>query len=83
MSLKKLGNNETEVTQYGFAILYSYNTPVAIRHIETGKEWRTNKKWSATTSKHLSKWCNTGAEFIDQKALENMIKNSESTEVRQ
>lgn len=74
MNLKKLGNNETEVNNgNGYITLYSYNTPVATRHFASGKEWRTSKKWSTTTSKHINKWCGPNAVPVTQEQLEKII----------
>jgi hypothetical protein len=54
MKLKQLASNMTEL-QIGFTqILFSYETPVAIFHED--KFYRTSKKWSVTTSKHIGKW---------------------------
>jgi len=74
MDLKKLGNNETQVSQNGYLILYSYNTPVAVRHHANGQEWKTSKKWSVTTSKHINKWCSKNAVFVTQETLEAIIR---------
>lgn len=76
MKLKKLGNNETQITQpNGYIVLYSYDTPVAVHHAASGQEWRTSKKWSATTSRHLNKWCSPTASEVTQETLEAIIKN--------
>lgn len=72
--LKKIGNNETEVTTgHGFIIFFSYETPVAARHIESGKEYRSDKRFSVTTSKHLNKWCSPNAVLVSQEKLENIL----------
>jgi len=75
MELKKLGNNETQVNQNGYLVLYSYHTPVAIHHLASGQEWRTSKKWSATTSKHINKWVSDKAIAVTQETLEAIIKD--------
>ena len=55
MKLRKIGNNETELTlSDGTQVLISYETPVAA--YRAGETYRTSKKWSATTSKHINKW---------------------------
>lgn len=76
MKLTKLGNNETQVEQNGFLVLYSYNTPVACRSYKTGEEFKTSKKWSSTTSKHINKWCSPAAMPIEQNKLEQLINES-------
>jgi len=55
MTLNKLGTNQTEIT-FGKDnhVLFSYNTPVAAYF--NGVFYRTSKKWSNTTSKHINKW---------------------------
>lgn len=56
MKLNPVGSNMNEVAlSEDVTVLFSYRTPVAacIR----GDGWyRTEKKWSATTSRHISKW---------------------------
>lgn len=53
--LKNLGNNKVEIRKSnGDVVFYSYNTPVAA--CVGGKFYRTSKKWSVTTSKHISQW---------------------------
>lgn len=74
MDLKKLGNNETQVSQNGYLVLYSYSTPVAVRHLASNQEWKTSKKWSSTTSKHINKWCSHNAVSVTQQTLEAIIR---------
>lgn len=45
----------TEVELGRATILFSYETPVACR-IEGQGYFRTSKRWSVTTSKHIGKW---------------------------
>jgi len=55
MKLKRIKNNLTEITTASNnQILVSYETPVAA-HIE-GVYYKTAKKWSQTTTRHLSFW---------------------------
>ena len=55
MKLKQLGSNQTElVLNDGTQVLFSYETPVAC-WID-GQFYRTDKKWSQTTSRHINKW---------------------------
>jgi hypothetical protein len=56
MKLKQLASNMTELQIGSTHILFSYETPVAILHDE--QFYRTSKKWSVTTSKHIGKWSN-------------------------
>lgn len=55
MKLNNLGNNRAEVTlPSGNLVLFSYNTPVAAN--VNGTFYRTEKKWSTTTSRHINEW---------------------------
>ena len=54
MKLQTVGANQTVVNIDGNLIFFSYNTPVAARI--GGAFYRTEKKWSVTTSKHINKW---------------------------
>ena len=57
MKVRNIGSNQTEVEANGKMILVSYQTPVACQ-IEGEGFYRTSKKWSVTTSKHINKWLN-------------------------
>ena len=55
MKIKQVGSNQTElVLNDGTQVLFSYETPVAC-WID-GQFYRTDKKWSQTTSRHINKW---------------------------
>ena len=55
MKLKQIGSNQTEVLlNDGTQILFSYETPVAC-WID-GEFFKTDKKWSNTTTRHVNKW---------------------------
>jgi hypothetical protein len=55
MKLRQIGSNQTEVTlNPNIQVLFSYETPVACVH--HGEVFRTDKKWSVTTSKHINRW---------------------------
>lgn len=56
MRLKPIGSNMTQIETDQHIVLFSYETPVAFQHKATGKYYRTSKKWSTTTSKHINKW---------------------------
>lgn len=58
MNLKPIASNMTELSLAdGTQILFSYQTPVAM--LQDNKFYKTDKKWSVTTSKHIGKWANT------------------------
>ncbi len=56
MNLRPIASNMTELElNGGITVLFSYKTPVAA--CLPGKGWyRTEKRWSVTTSKHIGKW---------------------------
>jgi hypothetical protein len=55
MNLRVIKANMTELELYGTKILFSYNTPVA--RIDRGElAYKTEKKWSATTTRHINQW---------------------------
>jgi hypothetical protein len=54
MNVKSIGSNQVEITSGPKRILISYETPVAAEI--NGKFYRTMKKWSVTTSKHINAW---------------------------
>ena len=55
MNLSPIASNMTEVTTDSARILFSYRTPVACFHSD-GNAYRTEKRWSVTTSRHINKW---------------------------
>lgn len=57
MKVKPNGSNQTIVWSeyHGVEVLYSYETPVALQS-PTGAWFKTDRKWSATTSKHINKF---------------------------
>jgi hypothetical protein len=74
MKLAKLGNNETEIIIGENTVLFSYNTPVAYQD-KSGKFFKTNHKWSNTTSKHINKWlAGSPATEVSQSFLDNLVR---------
>ena len=56
MQLQRLGYNQTQITlSDGHQVFFSYETPVAARTPDY-KYYRTDRKWSVTTSRHINKW---------------------------
>jgi len=78
MQLNRIGNNETVVSfDNGTEVLFSYDTPVAGRRFVDGvlQVFKTEKKWSVTTSKHINKYLKTfNAEAVElpQYELDNL-----------
>jgi len=54
MQIKPIGSNMTELQVLGMSILFSYETPVA--GWDGKGAFRTEQKFSATTSKHINKY---------------------------
>ena len=77
MKLNNLGANQTEIEMDGKTVLFSYKTPVAA-WIGNGTEFgyfRTNKKWSVTTSRHINKWLgDIRATEKEQEFFDNLVK---------
>ena len=56
MKISNVGSNMTELsTNSGAVILFSYSTPVAAL-LPSGQYIKTDKKYSATTTRHVNKW---------------------------
>ena len=59
MKLKQIAKtNATVVYLDDLDVLFSYETPVAYRDNKTGQIYKTAKKWSTTTSRHINAWIN-------------------------
>ena len=57
MRIRPIAPNQTELTIDGIGrIFFSYQTPVAAWIDSEATYYKTSKKWSVTTSKHINKW---------------------------
>jgi hypothetical protein len=65
MQLQHIGSNMTEVTTDTLRVLFSYSTPVAAYSLTAGQFYKTSRKWSVTTTKHINKWLD-GAGALEQ-----------------
>jgi hypothetical protein len=73
MKIKSIGKNKTELHIGNKIIFISYETPVAA--CIDGQFFKTDKKWSTTTSKHINTWINgRNAEIRPQAIFDNLIK---------
>lgn len=74
MDIKLVGSNMTELHKNnGVVVLFSYETPVACLIPDKGY-FRTDTKFSVTTTKHINKWLDgVNAEPIAQVELERII----------
>ncbi len=79
MNLTPIKANMTELELAGGCrILFSYKTPVAVRwsNGQGGYHFfKTEKKWSATTTKHVNSWVEMGVTDIKpQEYFDSLIK---------
>jgi len=74
MKVRNIGSNLTEVETSEFLILVSYQTPVAFQDKKTGEFFKTDKKWSVTTSKQITKWLDgRNANLTPQSTLDGLL----------
>ena len=72
MKLNQIAPNQTEVVTNGKTVFFSYNTPVAA--CVDGQYFRTGKKWSVTTSKHINRWLDgVKAEVKEQAFFDSLV----------
>ncbi len=77
MNLTPLASNMTEIDLgNGNKVLFSYRTPVA--YIEGVTAYRTEYKWSATTTRHINKWLGMnpqvfGAQYKPQEFFDRVL----------
>lgn len=72
MKLKTIGSNMNEVEVNGKSVLFSYETPVAGYDDEGA--FRTDEKFSMTTSKHINKYLGKGVgRTVPQSYIEGLV----------
>lgn len=72
MFLSNLGSNKTQITlEDGTKVLFSYHTPVAAWI--NGAFFKTSKKWSNTTTRHINSWTHLATEK-PQEYFYNLVK---------
>jgi len=70
MKINNVGSNMTELaTNSGAVILFSYSTPVAAL-LPSGQYVRTEKKYSATTTRHVNKWLQGVSANVETRSAE-------------
>jgi len=76
MKINPLGANKTVLTLAdGTEVLFSYGTPVAA--FVPGQGWlRTERRWSVTTSKHITQWLPGKAEERPQAFFDNLVASA-------
>ena len=73
MKIRNIGSNMTEVEGATAKMLISYETPVAAK-MHNGPYYRTAKKHSVTTSRHINKWLDGArAEVKPQEFFDNLL----------
>lgn len=76
LELKPIQTNMTELHANGIKVLFSYETPVAAYSTGAGQYYKTSKKWSNSTSKHINKWLSgNNAMLQEQEFFDNLIKH--------
>jgi hypothetical protein len=81
MNLNPLASNMTELELADWRILFSYRTPVAAQNQHTKEYYKTQTKWSATTTRHINKWIPSDGVrtvvFVNpQEFFDNLIKEA-------
>lgn len=73
LKLRVIGSNQTELhLGNGTVIFFSYDEPVAA--VIDGDLIRTDKRWSATTQRHISQWLNgRTAQTVPQSEMDNLL----------
>jgi len=72
MNLNPIKTNMTELAVNGVGtILFSYRTPVAAKTPEGS--FKTEKKWSNTTSRHITQWGGKEWPTQPQEWFDNLI----------
>ena len=73
MKIKQIASNMTEATVNNITLLYSYETPVA--GYDDQGAFRTDEKFSRTTSKHINKYLGGKdvGRVISQADIEGMV----------
>lgn len=70
MKISNVGSNMTELsTNSGAVILFSYSTPVAAL-LPSGQYIKTDKKYSATTTRHVNKWLQGVSANVETRSAE-------------
>lgn len=59
MNLKPIASNMTELELDGKRVLFSYQTPVAFKIMGLSTVYVTDRFYSQTTKKHITKWINS------------------------
>jgi len=77
LNIRAVGTNMTELSlgdKDATVIFFSYSTPVAYTKVRTGESFKTSKKFSQTTTKHINKFlAGYPAEEVSQEHIEGLL----------
>lgn len=65
LSVKPVASNMTLLETPAHIVLFSYATPVASFDKSKYQFYKTSKKWSKTTTRHINKWID-GVQAVEQ-----------------
>lgn len=72
LRVKNLGANKTEIQTDNGEVFFSYAEPVAAHW--KGQWIRTSKRWSVTTSRHVTQWLDgIAAVEVPQETLDGLL----------
>ena len=70
MKTSQIGKQNAYILEgNGFRVLQSYQQIVALQS-PSGKYYKTDRKWSVTTSKHINKFCGANPTLVSQNVLD-------------
>ena len=77
MELKRIGANASVLTLgNGTKILFSYETPVAVK-VAGGETLKTSRFHSRTTSRHITEWLDGCAtRVVEQEVIDALVKEA-------
>jgi hypothetical protein len=74
LKLKPIASNMNLIDTHDYLVLFSYATPVACYDKRSLDYYRTAKKWSMTTSRHINKWLDgVQAKEMPQNYFDNLL----------
>jgi hypothetical protein len=56
LAISPIGHNQTELAIGHYRVLFSYETPVALLDVPTGRYYTTDTYYSRTTTRHINSW---------------------------
>jgi len=74
IGLKQIAPNMSELDVGNYLVLFSYSTPVAYLDKSSGQYFKTDERFSNTTSRHISKWlAGNPADTVPQSEIESLV----------